>query len=332
MTVSLCLTAYDRPGLLQIALENLLVTHPSGADHVFIAVDFHSPAVTKEVLGVIETYVKRLGTLTYTPPGDETRGVADTTNFSLHVGSLRSDVLIHMDSDCYITQPGWAKKVEEFLQFHPEVGIVAPDLPGRYMRIKRDGYDEIEYCLGMVFGLRKKVYESVRYFHATGFFDCDIHHQFDPDVCLRARMKGFRVGVIPLGNFVDQGVGSGDSSRSASVWKGGFEFLRKWNLHHLGFFNYKSPLSLLWPQFPINVLWRKLWLSQFGFNEDIKPETIQGHSFDLVKWPAELGKWGLETDRKCLASNVWFHGIDTYEKVSPDLLSGKRKWSLEDMQ
>lgn len=335
---ALTITTYDRPELFQKVLDNLMVKYPCESDFVCVTLDRDIfDDIGKKFREITNPYFER--GLVELSSFQETNGIARATNASLDRGLYGSwgvrddtDVVVHIDSDCYVEQSGWVPKMAQFLRDHPEVGLVAPDLPGRYMRIKRPGYDEVEYALGMVWAMRKDVLDKVKDFHGVGVFDENIHHQFDPDLCYRVRMLGKRIALMDVGNVVDLGVGTGDSSRTSSTWIGGFEFLRKWNLHHLGIFNYKSPMCLTWNMFPLNFLWRKLWLSQFQKNEELFQECFQGHTFDLVKIPWDQGKWQLKQSRLSLIENICFSGVDSFEKVSEDLLSGKRHWSVEDVQ
>lgn len=346
MKIVLTLTAYDRPELLKIALENLIVKYPSGADEIHVVVDRGvGEGCEPEINKIISYYGEKFCSLNTagdfrSTTLDKNYGVAIATNVSLNIDE-DYDVFVHVDSDTYIEKAGWARKLADFLINNPEVGLAAPDLPGRYMRIKRrgrfmpkdnDGYNEIEYALGMIWACRKEVVSKVRSSNALGVFDENIHHQFDPDLCIRIRMLGYRVGIINIGKLVDLGVGTGDSSRSESVQRGGFEFLKKWNEYFLGYFHYKSPGSLTWPTFPPNFVWRRLWLSQFFENEKIPQVKLQDHLFDIVNFPWDAGKWNLEGTRKHLEKDVVLSGTDEFEKVDKELLAGKRQWETRDVQ
>ena len=328
MSVALCMTAFDRADLLKVALENLLVTYPCGADVLSIVVD-GGGSTRSEIEDVIKIYANMFPGAVVVSFLDRNVGIAGATQLSFT--SPLHDVLIHIDSDFYIKQAGWAKKLGEFLVSHPEVGIAAPDLPGRYMRIHRPDYDEVEYAMGAVMAVRREVFHHVSAYLGEGFFDKNLHHQWDPDTCYRARMLGYRVGIVPLGECVHLGEGTGDSSRP-SVWKGGFEFLRKWNLYFIGQYRYKSPYCLRWDEMPLNYLWRREWLAQFSYNERPRVETIQGHKFEMIEMPITPSKWLLPQTRDGLRINARYSGVDSFEKVDAELLSGQRGWNVGDLK
>ena len=326
MTCCLCLTAFDRPELLEQALENLLFTFPSGADEIVVVSD--GPKDPK-INDLVAAYKSKSPISFSHIAWPANHGIAEATNASM---SAFNGICIHVDSDCFIRKSGWAKVMAEFLVCHPEIGLLAPDILGRYMRIHRPDYDEIEYALGMVLAIRQDVLRKVKSFESTGFYDNAIHHQYEADLALRVRMCGYRVGIIDLGEFVDLGVGKGDSSRSTSVWRGGFEFLRKWNLYFTGQYRYKSPFMIRWDEYPLNYLWRRQWLAQFPYNNAPRHEPIQGHNFDIVEFPITPGKWLLQQTRDCLKQNVVFSGCDEFEKIDPELLAGKRQWGIGDLK
>lgn len=328
MTVSVCMTAYDRVDLLRQALQNLVFTYPCGADKLVIYSDGSGdPNIEFE----IENTKWATTPMAIVPIISKVnRGIANATQRSMSF--VEGDVLIHIDSDTFVKRAGWARDMGQFLTNRPEIGILAPDLSGRYMRIKRPDYDEIEYSLGMIMAVRKEVFRAVSGYRGEGFFDEDLHHQYDPDVCYRVRMLGYRVGVVDIGEVVTLGLDSGDSSKSSSVWKGGFEFLQKWNMKFLGNrFRYKSPEMLRWDEFPLNYVWRKQWLSQFPYNEQPKQESVQDHSFNMIQFPITPGKWNLEATRDCVRANINLAGVDRYEDVDQDLLAGKRSWQVSDI-
>lgn len=328
--IALCMTVYDRPDLLDKALEGLFVTYPCGADMLVVVGD--GPK-SSDVYNVLEKYQKYFPVSYRIDKRVDNRGIAFATNHSLSIASKLADVLIHIDSDFYVCKAGWAKDIANFLKTHKEVGIAAPDLKGRYMRIVRPEYHEIEYALGMVLAIRTTDYHDIKSFFGTGFFDQDISHQFDPDICYRIRMRGKRIAIIPLGECVNLGEGSGDSSvvtKNSNVCKGGFEFLRKWNLRFTGSFRYKSPAMLRWDEFPLNYIFRKQWLAQFPINENLTQLNAQGHDFDAVTFPISRSKWQLEQTREAIKQNVNLAGADNYGDVDEDLLIGKRAWNVTD--
>lgn len=334
MKTILTMTAYDRADLLDKALESLLVTYPCGADQIFVVADTPKDPRVLEVLRKWKNTFVQPDQWSYfdfdiTPSN---RGVARATNYALDSAAGRNaDFLIHVDSDTFIERKDWCKDVVKFLQTHPEVGLVAPDLPGRYMRIHRPDYDEIEYALGMVWATSTQNYYAVRHYFGEGFFDENIQHQFDPDVCYRIRQLNKRIGIIDIGKLVDLGVGSGDSSRSEIVWKGGFEFLKKWNTYFVGQFNYKSPMMLRWDEFPLNYLWRRTWLAQcVDVNTNPQRVALQGHTFEMIHLPVTPGKWLREETKEALKYNIVLKDTSDYEKVDKELLAGKRNWEIAD--
>ena len=331
MSVAICVNAYDRADLLQKTLQNLILEHPCGADYLVIYVDGSpDPNLVPMAMSSIQWAINS-SMQVHVIDGNPNVGIAKACTHAF--GSIydKVDVVIHVDSDILVEQAGWAPKLEKFLMTHHEVGIAGPDIKGRYMRIHRLGYDEIEYCIGMIMAFRSRDYRQLANFMGDGFFDANIGHQWDPDVCYRARMLGHRVGIIDIGKTTHLGEGTGDSSR-ASACKGGFEFLRKWNLYFTGQFRYKSPMMLRWDEFPNNYLWRRQWLAQFSYNERNPVEIIQEHKFELVQYPITPTKWLLPQTKDALRTNVIFSGEDKYEDVDPELLSGARNWNLGDLK
>lgn len=350
MKVTLCMTIYNRSDLLEKALENLIVMYPSGADHIVM----YSDGASEEVLTVARKYSRDFSGVELVEC--KHLGIAEINNLAMEHArgndrTISNDVIVRMDSDFYIESAGWAKKLGQFLVDHPEVGIAAPDWAGRYMRISRPDYDEIEYAMGAILAVRGSVYDELSDCHMTkynkdvgayheGFFDLALSHQWDPDVCYRARMLGYRVGIIPVGNCIDLGAGTGDSSpavltKDTSPVKGGFQFLKKWNKHFTGQFRYKSPMMLRWDEFPLNYLWRRMWLAQFDNGYNVQPpidDSMQGHRFEMIQFPITPTKWLLNETKESLKQNLVFKGEDTVRDTDLDLLTGKRGWTPADMQ
>lgn len=340
MKVTLVMTIYNRADLLEKTLENLIVKYPCGADQIFI----FSDGATEEVLAVAKKYssnflnVQLVECIHLGIPGINNAAMSHARG---NDGTIKSDIVIRTDSDFYVESAGWAKKLGQFLVDHPEVGIAAPDWTGHYMRIHRPDYDEIEYAMGAVLACRGEVYDLVAASLGSGFFDVQIGHQWDPDVCYRVRMLGYRVGIIPLGNCVNLGEGTGDSAppvltKDSSPTKGGFQFLKKWNKYFTGLFCYKSPMMLRWDEFPLNYLWRRMWLAQLDFsdhkNKDPFQVSLQGHTFDQICIPITPGKWLLKETREALENNLVFKGEDNLRDTDLDLLTGKRGWTPADLQ
>lgn len=328
MTTALCMTAYDRPDLLEKTLQGLFGDYNCGADAFVIVVDGSKDSEITRVIDRYQSYFPYHVVVSYA----ENKGIAYATNLSMDIGASLANVVIHIDSDMYIGKDNWTKDFEKFLYDNPIVGIAAPDLNGRYMRIKRPGYDEIEYALGMVLAMRTTEYNKVKNYRGKGFFDEGIHHQFDPDICYRTRMLGLRVGIIPVGHCEHLGEGTGDSSKrtkESTAIRGGFEFNEKWNWYFTGTFKYKSPAMLRWDEYPLNYIFRKLWMSQFNLNPQPRPEVIQDHTFDMIKFPISVKKWQQDAARFAVEHDVKFNGADTYENVSLDLLLGNKTWLEE---
>lgn len=343
--VGLAITAHDRPELLQQCLENLFIHYPCGADYVVVVSD--NPADPR-VFEIVDSFTSK-GWVHHHYKSHVSLGIAAAFNTSLKLALEGSsvDYVVHCDSDAYVKRSGWCKELAAFMAVSPEVGLAAPDLPGRYMRLHRSGYDEIEYALGMLWGVPRHIYNDVRGYQGDGFFDSELHHQFEPDVCYRIRMLGYRVGIVDVGEAVDLGAGSGDSSRSSSkdsnVCRGGYEFLQKWNQKFVGpHFHYKSPMCLRWDEFPLNYLWRRMWLAQFDdVNVAAQPDpklgerypvlrNLQGHTFEMVSFPITPGKWLLPETRAALRNDLVFYPGVSYEDTDLALLTGKRSWQPED--
>jgi GT2 family glycosyltransferase len=329
MTVALTMCVYDRPDLLDRALNCLTNDHPSGADHVFVYGDGPTnPDVIPTVCKHLQ--MARGASLVH---GAHV-GIATGNNVVMDqaVATDDVDVIIRMDSDITVLRAGWVATLADFLRKHPEIGILAPNLPGRYMRIHRDGYDEIEYALGMIMAVRRDVYAQLNRHKANGFLDSDISHQWDPDVCYRVRDLGYRVGIIDIGEVVDLGTGTGDSSR-ITAQRGGFEFLKKWNIRFLGnHFRYKSPYMLRWDEFPLNYLWRREWLAQFPYNERPRVEMVQDHKFEMIEMPITPSKWLLPQTRDGLRIHANYSGLDDFDRIDPELLTGARNWNVGDLK
>ena len=332
MTTRLVIPIYDRPEFLKQTLQACVDDYPCQAEQIYL----YSDGASKEVIDVAQDFVNRhshvkLIQLTHI-------GMAEVNSLAMRDAMNEVDTVIRMDADCVVKQLGWAGNMEAMLSVCPEIGILAPDWPGRYMRIERKqaGYDEVEYCLGIIMGIRSSVLKEATNYLGNGFFDRNLHHQFEPDICLRVRMLGYRVALQGIGDFVHLGEGLGDSAkqdRDSNVCKGGYEFLKKWNKRFVGeHFQYKSPMMLRWDEFPPNYLWRRMWLSQFDFSNLPKPviATIQGHQFELVNFPVTPGKWILKESKEAIEADWQADQSDDYAKVDLDLLTGKRGWRVDD--
>lgn len=346
LTTTLIISIYDRAEDLRATLQGCLVDYPCGATNVVLASD----GAKQEVIDVALEYMVKFSNVRLMEM--QHQGIAGAISSSIErvveqeilgggpFASLADrdsfGVIIRMDSDCVIKKEGWARQMAQVLEQNPEIGILAPDWPGRYMRLKRNNYEEVEYCLGIVMAFRWQVAATVSRYLGNGFFDRALHHQFEPDVCLRARMLGYRIALANVGEMVHLGEGRGDSSiqtRESNVCIGGYEFLQKWNERFVGpNFQYKSPMMLRWDEFPPNYLWRRMWLSQFPVNENPSTVVLQNHTFEQILFPVTPGKWLLHETRQARAEDLFFSATIPYEDTATPLLLGQRGWTPEDSQ
>jgi glycosyltransferase involved in cell wall biosynthesis len=246
------------------------------------------------------------------------KGLSVSVNEGLKLAT--QPYIAHLDSDILIPFDNWGTIMENYLTWFPEIGMIAPDYPGHHLRLHRGIYDEVEYCMGGSFCIRKEIVDKI-----GGYDENLLPGQLEVDLCYRVRMLGYRVALIPGLTWVHL-----DNSQGMEKhYKGGFEFFRKWNMYHLGFFHFKSPAMMYWDDFPLNQLFRRQVCAQEGFKQGLDPLTLQGHSCEIIKTPMSIGRWREDEFCELVRANQIFWKSDTLDTVDADFLMSKKQWSAE---
>ena len=189
----------------------------------------------------------------------------------------------------------------------------------------------VHNCMGGVWMTRDKIFEQ------TGGWDESLQAgQFEVDFAYRVRMLGYRVGLLKgmiwthlddeyIKTLSDKQM----DSRREPFNKGAFDFLRKWNLSHLGYFHYKSPFMMTWDDFPLNQMFRKQIFAQLRLNKETEKLSVQDHACEIVKNVVASGANREEDILRLTEKNRVLRGADKFENVPFDLLQGKAKWTPE---
>jgi glycosyltransferase involved in cell wall biosynthesis len=243
------------------------------------------------------------------------------------------DHVVMMDSDIVASPDDWPLRLASFLSSHPEIGCVAPDKKGCYLRLHRNGYDEVEWVVSIAYAASRKAYLEVTdsaNFREGEWCDPALGTVWDCDICYRLRMLGYRVAVLPSVEVTD--LGEGKSTVAGNLARANFEFNRKWNRKLLGRFVYKSRgLFLRWEDYPLNALFRRLLNAQQG-SLKVEPadQKLSDHSSELVTSLHCSGNVPKPEDlRKFLDMDVSVLRDVEFGDVPNDLAAGKRQFSPE---
>lgn len=322
MKVGLLLTTYNRPEILEKVLSNLAKQLPGNISKVMIIDDCSDDPKTKSML--MEFYKKFLP-LVEIFFHTTNHGNAESLNEGL--GHLffaeKVDYAIVLDSDATAEPVDWTSKLVNFLEAHPEAGVAFPNRPGSYIRLHRNGYDEIEFGITICYAIPKKAYFAVA---SDGkWFDTSLTTAWDCDTCYRLRRVGYRVAVVNETTVTDLGVGN-STLPSEKFAKGNFEFNKKWNELLLGPFIYKSPMMLRWEDYPLNMQFRRLVNQQQGTIERAPSKTnLSGHACERISYLSCNGNFpSQENLQKWLNIDVWIDHNPIWEDIDKDLASGKR--------
>jgi GT2 family glycosyltransferase len=121
---------------------------------------------------------------------DENTGLSIGTNRGLSLGS--GDVLIHLDDDALLSSPGWNRRLADFFDRYPEIGLAIPveTPPVESIPHENGAYFEVRWGLGYAWGIRRTLYEEI------GGYDPQLMHQNECDLALRVRLAGYRVAAV----------------------------------------------------------------------------------------------------------------------------------------
>jgi len=328
MKSKLVLFTYNRPELLECVLHNLLLQKRYIPE--IQVIDDHSS--DERVAHVLKKYRDLWGVGFSSIRHEVNAGLAVRTNQVLH-DSFKTggyDSLIMLDSDIVMESADWFPKMIDFLSNHPEAGIVIPDRPGCYLRLKRPTYQEVEWAITFCYGVTKKVYKD---FIANDFvgpkgswFDENMVTSWDCDTCYRLRMLGYRIALLP--SIPLSSLGEDSSTISDKLGRGVTAFNKKWNERLLGRYVYKSPLMLRWEQFPLNVKFRQMLCAQdnqlsiVGGNH-----RLCGHEAEIVSQMHCKNNYPRpEMLRKVLDLDIFLSRTPT---IDPELAEGRRLFDID---
>lgn len=168
----------DRPNLLAQTVDAIVDT--AVEPYEIIIVDNNS--TTPEAVELLDIY-----------DGYRAQVIRNQANLGLSVATNQGfnaaqfDCLIHMDDDCLVRHVGWNKVMEGYLD-NPKIGMVVPYRTP--LSIQQDGYREITWGLGMVWAIRRSLFEDI------GGYDPQLLHQNECDMALRVRLAGLHVAAI----------------------------------------------------------------------------------------------------------------------------------------
>lgn len=210
-------------------------------------------------------------------------GHARSQNKSM--GFAEGNVICHLEDDIILQQEGWNQIFAKALRDHPEVGMVYPLHNGRGEGIFRPGYVEHSWALGGVWAINRDVYEQL----FPAIWSTDLVHQLEPEMCLRIRMLGYRLGgVLEIPTMVHLGEGDDQETfgRKLQMTIGVYNFLQKWNRRFMGFWDYRSVWSMSWDDLPPNIAFRRMVAAALGqrINENPEPFQFKGNwgKYELV--------------------------------------------------
>lgn len=208
-------------------------------------------------------------------------GLSKATNQGL--GAAQYECVIHMDNDCVIQYPGWNQALASYLEKYPEVGIVAPDLDQNVF-IQRKGYKEVMWFLGMVWAVRKRIFNEI------GGYDEQLLHQQEADFCLRIRMHGYRAALcleIGSGSVAHNDPGGPPSELAqARAHIGTIQFRDKWAVYFRGrAWSYSTVPLYLMQDYPINQEFLRQLALPLELNDNNNPEKVRlvGQEWIAVK-------------------------------------------------
>lgn len=268
MPTSISILCMNRPETLRQTVNNVLST--ARGDYELIIVDNNSTDPdTINFLNSLPDSIKIIR-------NSENKGLSIGTNQGFEASS--KDILIHLDDDAILPEPGWNLVLEKYLS-NPEIGMVLPGLHGE--SIVRDGYHEIKWGLGMCYALKRSLYEDI------GGYDPQLYHQNECDMALRVRMAGYKVAGVEGLKAIHNDPGGPRSEMSlAREHIGCVQFRDKWaSYFHGRNWNYGTdPISLMqhWP--PDEEFMRE-WALQKNLNINPAPQLI---GTDVTKYWDQL--------------------------------------------
>ena len=324
MKISICITTHNKLDILKQTLEDLksksfypfeLIISDDCSDQETIKyLEEEVPKMFKAITSDIKILLSSVN-----------KGCAESLEKSFL--NATGDYLIHMDPDLLMEPKDWYYKLAQLLEDHPEAGIAAPEYPNHHLRLHRDGYDEVGYCMGGVWAIRRELVNRLRRFMGNGIWDKDLFMgQWEVDMCYRARMLGYRVAMLKGITWTHL-----DPNPNWVGYRGVVEFFHKWNMYLLGFFHYKSPAMITWDEFPLNkLLRRQIFYQEGGLNHNPAHKMVQNHKCELMPEMRAPETYLREKELfNLVKQNKVFRGCDEFENIPDELVKGKIKWSID---
>lgn len=327
MKTKLILTSYNRPELLSRTII-ALAPQIKHIDAIEIIDDGSNNQTINDILKATKYHWgDKLTVLTYS----DNSGYSSRINQALmRAFNLESyDYVVTMDNDVKLSPDDWYSRLIEFLHKHQEIGILAPDKPGCYVRLRRPDYDEVEWAVSNCYAINSKAYYDLNSEEETSWLDETLGNSIDPDVCYRVRMQGYRVALMPNVFVEDMGVNL--STVSKNLARDNFLSNAKWNRRFLGNFLYKCPGAFLrWEEYPQNVLFRRLVNVQQG-TYDVQPTVsrLSEHQAELVTYLSCRGNNPTPDDLKKLLDKDIRLQNPQFQDIDPNLTQGKRKFDFD---
>jgi len=322
--VSVCLVSYNRPESLKTTLNDII---DRNSDYYRMTiVDNASDEATKNVLRDFES--KNYGINVWYE--NDCHGPAQ--NFNKAFKCSYGKYLVHIESDITVDKNDWINEMAKVMDEHPEIGILAPDKPGHHLRLDRGIFDEVDFCMGGIWMTRREIFDKL-----GGWDEALFSGNLEVDYCYKVRLCGYRVGLLKGMTWThldDEHIKTLSEEqmdkRKEPFNRGAFEFLKKWNLFYLGYFHYKSPLMMFWDDFPLNQMFRKQLFAQLQLNKETEKITVQDHNCEIVRNIVALGTNREKDVVDLVRDNRVLGGVDNFLDMDPELLSGKKKWSIEE--
>lgn len=333
MTTSLVITVYNRSEVLKAFLEALLyqLTYQNLVVDNIIIVNDASTEVT--VSPLLESFVIKSqlrGKILRLVNHLENKGTSFSINEGLDIAftQFKSDYTIIMDSDirvdafaAHTVEKGlnWTYSMVQCIANHPEIGLLAPDRPGSYLRLHRlGGYDEVEWAVSQAYCVSRRAYlETVA---SDGYwYDPSLCSSQDPDLCYRLRMLGYRIALRTGVSVVD--IGGGVIQTSDRITRSNWLFNKKWNERFVGKFVYKSPNCLKWEDWPLNLQFRRLINAQ---QDTLTVQPTHGklcnHTSERVEYLSCIDTHPKSMDLvRFIENDVWVQENQDFEDVRTDL-------------
>lgn len=280
---SICLLTCDRPRKLELCAGIIRASCVDPYELIIIdngSTDHCQAAVLKNL--ELDPHVKVIR-------NDTNLGLSRGVNQGFEAAQY--PYLIHIEDDIVFQAAGWNRVMVDYFQRFSEIGTIAPDR-GYSKFIQRNGYREIDWHLGMCWGIRREVLDKI-----GEAYDVRLLHQNECDLCLRVRMAGYRCAIpaeFHPGSCVhDDGGGEPSELAQSRMAVGTFMFRDKWAKYFLGdgYDGCFTPLYM-WEDYPVNQEFMRELALSLEINKTPEHVTLALTEWDVIKRLKSLNSYG----------------------------------------